>query len=298
MPIATQDPVVLNEWLACGWPDKIAIGQSYTTCLLGQTIEISRLGQTQFSAHTLDEAGHPERTLPIKLQFCNLFTTLGDPAACRPLPIIEAFDDPRRRIVSCGGIGAYANAYRVIENFLDMAHFSFIHPDILGTREHTDVAPYHTELRHDVDEIWVTNCQFFQPTASLAAAEAGGQLSHYTYRIMSPFSVMFYKGNTADDPNPDVICLFVQPVTQTQSIAYVPMALIDPGNDYTRLMAFQQHIFLQDRIILENQRPLLMPLNPRAEMPARADAASAAYRRWLKGKKVRYGIYEAQDGKA
>ena len=48
-------------------------------------------------------------------------------------------------------------------------------------------------------------------------------------------------------------------------------------------------IFLQDRIILENQRPVLLPLEPRSEIPTRADATSIAYRRWLKEKGVTYG---------
>ena len=54
-------------------------------------------------------------------------------------------------------------------------------------------------------------------------------------------------------------------------------------------MRFQQLIFLQDRIILENQRPVLLPLEPRAEIPTRADGSSVAYRRWLKEKGVVYG---------
>ena len=54
-------------------------------------------------------------------------------------------------------------------------------------------------------------------------------------------------------------------------------------------MHFQQLIFLQDRIILENQRPVLLPMEARAEIPTRADATSIAYRRWLKEKGITYG---------
>ncbi len=50
------------------------------------------------------------------------------------------------------------------------------------------------------------------------------------------------------------------------------MFLIDDVSTVTELVAFQQVIFLQDRIILENQRPVLLPLEPRAEIPTRADA--------------------------
>jgi phenylpropionate dioxygenase-like ring-hydroxylating dioxygenase large terminal subunit len=46
---------------------------------------------------------------------------------------------------------------------------------------------------------------------------------------------------------------------------------------------------LQDRIILENQRPSLLPMGARAEIPTRADASSIAYRRWLKEKGITHG---------
>jgi phenylpropionate dioxygenase-like ring-hydroxylating dioxygenase large terminal subunit len=71
------------------------------------------------------------------------------------------------------------------------------------------------------------------------------------------------------------------------------MFLIDETSKPADLIHFQQIIFLQDRIILENQRPLLLPLEPRAEIPTRADASSIAYRRWLKEKGIVYGTTAA-----
>jgi phenylpropionate dioxygenase-like ring-hydroxylating dioxygenase large terminal subunit len=53
--------------------------------------------------------------------------------------------------------------------------------------------------------------------------------------------------------------------------------------------AFQLTIFGQDKPIIENQTPKRLPLHPRAEMPVRSDAASLAYRRWLREKNVTYG---------
>jgi len=44
------------------------------------------------------------------------------------------------------------------------------HTDILGAEPHTEVLQYTTEIRRDVDEVWATNCQFFQPQAALSAA--------------------------------------------------------------------------------------------------------------------------------
>ncbi len=45
-------------------------------------------------------------------------------------------------------------------------------------------------------------------------------------------------------------------------------------------------------MIVENQRPLLLPLEPRSEIPTRADLSSVVYRRWLKEKGLRYGTAE------
>jgi phenylpropionate dioxygenase-like ring-hydroxylating dioxygenase large terminal subunit len=70
------------------------------------------------------------------------------------------------------------------------------------------------------------------------------------------------------------------------------MFLLDEGTPHATLIQFQQLIFLQDRIILENQRPRLLPLEPRAEIPTRADISSVAYRRWLKEKGLTYGTAE------
>jgi phenylpropionate dioxygenase-like ring-hydroxylating dioxygenase large terminal subunit len=70
------------------------------------------------------------------------------------------------------------------------------------------------------------------------------------------------------------------------------MFLIDDVTPHSTLVQFQQLIFLQDRIILENQRPKLLPLAPRAEIPTRADMSSVAYRRWIKEKGLTYGTLE------
>ena len=51
-----------------------------------------------------------------------------------------------------------------------MAHFPFVHTDILGAEPHTEVRHYTTEIRRDVDEVWATNCEFFQPQAALSAS--------------------------------------------------------------------------------------------------------------------------------
>jgi phenylpropionate dioxygenase-like ring-hydroxylating dioxygenase large terminal subunit len=162
-----------------------------------------------------------------------------------------------------------------------------VHTDILGSEPHTEVLHYNAEIRRDVDEVWATNCQFFQPQAALSATD--GIMTQYIYRVMTPFTTLLYKTCPNSANRWDVICLFVQPLDPDRCRAHPVMYLIDDVSTTSALVQFQQLIFLQDRIILENQRPVLLPLEPRAEIPTRADATSIAYRRWLKEKGVTYG---------
>lgn len=284
----TNDQVVLKEWVACGWPEKVAVGESYRTVIFGQEIEVVRRAADDFEIFECRADGSQDRKLPVQTSYCCIFTTLGDPK--RPLPEIQEFEEQDRRIASCGSIGIRTSPYRIIENFIDLAHFSFIHIGTLGAADRTEVLSYKTEHRKDVDEIWATDCQFFQPAA--ARGTTGGQMTYYTYRVMSPFSVMFYKNNYADPTRNDVICLFVQPVNETECLAYMPLALLDANSTMSSIIDFQQSIFMQDRIILQNQRPALLPLDPMRELPTRTDATSIAYRRWLKDMNLHFGIYE------
>ena len=90
-----------------------------------------------------------------------------------------------------------------------------------------------------------------------------------TYRVPTPFVVMLYRVCPTAPERLDAIALFIQPMEEDLCRAQPVMYLVDAISDHTSLLNFEQVIFLQDRIILENQRPLLLPLEPRSETPTR-----------------------------
>lgn len=270
----------LDQWYCIEALHEIAIG-SAPNRLLGVNLVVAR--EPDGSVRVMAE-GRAD-ALPTRERYGYLWTTLGTPAA-DVLPIPEA-DEADRRVIVCGAISVKTSGLRIVENFLDMAHFPFVHTDILGAEPHTEVLHYTTEIRRDVDEVWATNCQFFQPQAALSAT--GGIMTQYMYRVANPFATILYKTCPNAANRWDVICLFVQPLDPDRCRAHPVMFLIDDVSSLTELVHFQQLIFLQDRIILENQRPALLPLEPRMEIPTRADASSIAYRRWLKEKGITYG---------
>lgn len=274
------EPAALDQWYVIDNLDAVTAAPR-RTALLGVPITARR----EPSGAILVTAEDRSEPLPVRERYDCLWTTLGAPA--REVPPIPEAEEADRRHVICGTVAVRASGLRIVENFLDMAHFPFVHTDILGAEPHTEVSHYTTEIRRDVDEVWATNCQFFQPQAAVSAT--GGIMTQYQYRVASPFVTVLYKTcpNTAD--RWDVIALFVQPLEPGRCRAHPVMFLIDDVSALGTLVQFQQLIFLQDRIILENQRPVLLPLEPRAEIPTRADGSSVAYRRWLKEKGLVYG---------
>jgi phenylpropionate dioxygenase-like ring-hydroxylating dioxygenase large terminal subunit len=259
--------------------------------LLGRELMLSRDCNNAIKVVTVAAAGAAGQELPICERYGYVWTTLGQPA--RAVVDIPEADEGDRQHVPCGPVAVNASGLRIVENFLDMAHFPFVHTDILGAEPHTEVRPYTTEIRREVDEVWATNCEFFQPQAAMSAT--GGIMTQYIYRVASPFVTLLYKTCPLAADRWDVICLFVQPLEEDRCRVHPVMFIIDAQTSLADLIRFQQLIFLQDRIILENQRPRLLPLEPRAEIPTRADIASVVYRRWLKEKGLTYGTAERRN---
>jgi phenylpropionate dioxygenase-like ring-hydroxylating dioxygenase large terminal subunit len=275
----TTDRAALDQWYTLGALRDFAQGSSRRR-LLGQDLVIVR----QSEAFAVSGAS----SVAYRVAYGHLWVTLGAPEhRLFDLPEIR---EPDRRAVYCGAVSVRASGLRLVENFLDLAHFPYVHTDVLGIEAHPEVTKYEVEQRRDVDELWATKCEFFQPKA--AASSEGGQISQYMYRVVSPFNVMLYKTPPSAPNRWDVIALFVQPVEPDLSIAHPYMLVLDETSTDAELIGFQQMIFLQDKIVLENQRPKLLPLQPGRETPTRADLSSVLYRRWLKEKGLSYGVEE------
>ncbi len=249
------------------------------TQLLGRKIS---LGGTSGNFWVRDSEG---RDLPVIEKYGHLWTSPGKPN--RDLFDIPEADDVGRRLVDVGSVRVKCSPLRAVENFLDIAHFPFVHTDILGAEPHTEVERYDVKIHEDVDEIWATKVKFFQPQAAKSAG--GGIITDYKYRVAAPTCAVLYKTSPPRPGEWDVITLFVQPLTEELCEVWPWMALYDDDAEMADLVSFQQMIFMQDRSILENQIPRKLPLDPGLEAPTQADLTSVAYRRWLKKIGYSYG---------
>ena len=275
------DPVILNQWHPVADLDEICRGPLHTL-LLGTPLVC-----------WIDDSGTaraetpPHRELEVRTDYGFLWTTLGEPHG-------GVFDVPEtrendRRTFNAVTVGIEVSAPRAVENFLDMAHFPYVHTGMLGEEPHTEVAEYRVTERNG--ELWAVDCAFYQPRAAAASEQA--VLADYIYRVPHPYAAMLYKSSPADPDRMDAIGILIHPLTAVRIRAHLFISVLDDVSTDSEIRRFQQWIIAQDKPILENQYPKLLPLDPRAETPIRADRSAIAYRRWLSRLGVTYGVIPA-----
>nr|AFD03118.1 methylxanthine N7-demethylase [Pseudomonas putida] len=279
----STDQVIFNDWHPVAALEDVSLDKRYRCRLLGRTVSYVKTSDA-VNAHW-EESADGIKTIRAKEIYGLLWLSFAD----KPSEMfdIAEFKEPDRRIVSAGSVRVNVSGLRAIENFLDMAHFPFVHTDILGAEPLTEVGPYNVNYVETVDEIFATECKFPQPKGSATAVEPIDM--QYIYRITRPYSAILYKTCPPEPHRWDALGLFIQPVDEDWCIAHTIMCYVDDVNSDQQLRHFQQTIFGQDLMILINQVPKRLPLAASRESPVRADVLATAYRRWLREKGVQYG---------
>ena len=205
------------------------------------------------------------------------------------VPAFEAEADTHLRKVLCGPYDVATSAPRIVENFLDMAHFGFVHEGWLGARSAAAIDDYRVE--RTPHGLRATGCKAWQPQSSLQAT--GPAQVEYTYEVTAPYAAVLTKvpdAAAAVDGYRESIALFICPVEHEMSRVWFRLAVADAVSPEDTLRAFQHTIFTQDQPVLESQWPRRLPLDLRAELHTAADRASSAYRRFLAETGITFGV--------
>jgi phenylpropionate dioxygenase-like ring-hydroxylating dioxygenase large terminal subunit len=209
-------------------------------------------------------------------------------ASAETIPVIE--DVPARQVI-CGPFDVATSAPRAVENFLDTAHFGFVHEGWLGDRGHTEV-PHYDVVPGPGDAPSVPHYRAWQPKSG--ASVDGGAWVDYRYEVLGPYSAVLIKQADLSDqaraaPR-EAYALWVCPVSPEQSRVWFTQFTSDTATPDATLRAFQTTIFMHDRPVLESQQPRRLPLEPGAELHCAADRLSVAYRRYLRKRGVTFGV--------
>lgn len=209
-----------------------------------------------------------------------VWVCLGTPA--QEIPKFPEWDDASYRKVFSGPYLFRAHGPRVIENFLDVGHFPFVHAGFLGDVGHPEIGDY--EVETTADGITAKDIAVWQPDPD-GTGRAAQVL--YTYRVLRPLTAYFVK--TQGQQRFSMIDI-VTPVEYGVSLAWAIMALNYAHDvDEKELREFQDVVSGQDIPVVESQRPEMLPLDLQTELHLRSDRTAIAYRQWLKRIGLKYG---------
>ena len=197
-----------------------------------------------------------------------------DGSAGTEIPPCPAFDDPEMKVLSGQPYTWPVSALRRVENFVDLAHFAFVHDGSLGRRDRPvpplpDIERAGSELRFAYDP----------PMPDELAEEA--MLAASAYRMPMPCTVdiefRYADGRRrrlwmTASPHDDGSCRTFWCIGRTDDLA---------GDDRAHL-AFQAQVIAEDEPVVCNHVPPELPLDPADELSVRTDKVSIEYRRWLR----------------
>ena len=232
---------------------------------------------------------HPDQPPPARAQttvyavqekYDLIWVSLGKPL--HDVPDFVEWHDPSYRKVIAGPYLFRAHGPRVIENFLDVAHFPFVHAGYLGDPAHTEIGDYEIEV--SANGIVAKDIPAWQPDPDGTGRPAK---VHYTFGVPRPLVSYFRK---IHGQNCFSIFAAVTPSAERESYAWLILALnYAKETPAEELLRFQDVVSRQDIPIVESQRPELLPLDLQAELHLRSDRTAIAYRQWLKSLGLRHG---------
>ena len=145
--------------------------------------------------------------------------------------MFSEWEDACFRKVLTGPYLFKAQGPRIIENFLDVGHFPFVHAGFLGDPGHTEVGDYEVETTSD--GIVARDIGVWQPDP-----DGTGQAAEvkYNYRVLRPLTAYFQK--SYQDQKFSIFSA-VTPVDDRESLAWLILALnYAPQTSDEQLRAF------------------------------------------------------------
>jgi phenylpropionate dioxygenase-like ring-hydroxylating dioxygenase large terminal subunit len=221
-------------------------------------------------------------TFAVRERYGVVWMSMGD--ARNDVPEFGIAEEPCFRIALAGPYRFHAQGPRLIENLLDVAHLGIVHAGLLGDPQHSEVEDYEVTAGTETMGPEAKQIRIWQPDPDGTGASA---LVDYHYWVDGPLTAGFVKSSGGRRFG---ILAQVVPVDRDTCESRLLIAL-NYGENISdeELIRFQDLVTEQDRVVVESQRPELLPLDLQAELHLRSDRMAIAYRKWLRLIGLRYG---------
>lgn len=196
-----------------------------------------------------------------------------DASADTDIPACPAWDDATMKVVAGAPYSWPVSAPRRVENFVDLAHFAWVHDGSLGRRD-MPVPPLprmrraQGELRFDYDppEMETDEVALF---------------GYSRYRVPIPLTVSI-DFDLADGARRN-LWMTASPLDDGSCRTFWFVSRDDHHDeDDAPHMDFQALVLREDESLVTNQDPPELCLDPTFELSVRTDRVSIEYRRWLR----------------
>jgi phenylpropionate dioxygenase-like ring-hydroxylating dioxygenase large terminal subunit len=317
------DPRLAGEWFAVAWSREVLPGKLLPRKLMGRDIVLWRSAQgihcwrdlcihrgaqlsmgkvcndrlvCPYHAWEYGASGqcvhipsHPDQPPPAKARaqtfharerYGIVWACFGEPLG--GLPRFASGDDPAFRLMLAGPYFFRAQGPRVVENFLDVAHLGFVHAGLLGDPQHGSIEDYQVEMGPNGPE--AHEIRIWQPDPD---GTGKGALVTYHYWVNGPLTVGLEK---VYGDQRFALLMQVAPLDADTCESRLVIAM-DSAHDMPEhhFVGFQDLVSAQDKVVVESQRPELLPLDLQAELHLRSDRMAIAYRKWLREIGLSYG---------
>jgi len=211
-----------------------------------------------------------------------VWVSLGDPI--RPIPEFQICEEHGFRTILAGPYQFKAQGTRVIENLLDVAHLGFVHAGLLGDPHRGEIQDYEVIPGSEDRGPEAKQIRIWQPDPD---GTGNAAWVDYQYWVHSPLTAGLIK---SDESRRFALLAQVTPIDEATCESRLIMTL-NYGSEASdeEFLRFQDHVTEQDRVVVESQRPEMLPLDLQEELHLRSDRMAIAYRKWLRTRGLRYG---------
>lgn len=208
-------------------------------------------------------------------------------------PITDLFDDPD--VEDAAYVGAWLPPSRtnvcagvVADNFLDVAHFPFVHAGTFGAGEAKEVEPYDViDEPHGCRSVQVQWFENPEDPGVHAGIRPARQQRRATYVYRAPFQLLL-RLEELDTGAVKTILFFAQPEDLYSTRIYTKMLLhgiggaTEPGPETVATeVAFEEAVLAEDLALQRQMTITGLPLDMREELHVRADRLGVRLRRVL-----------------
>jgi phenylpropionate dioxygenase-like ring-hydroxylating dioxygenase large terminal subunit len=244
----------------------------------GRCVEIPALG----AGSVLPPAARLTPAAAVAEAHGMVFVAPEEPVA--PLGTLPEAADPSFMVGELPTLRARASAGLLADNFLDVAHFPFVHAATFGSDEAAEV-PAYVVARDDWSFTMSYEHQFAhrEDPGVASGLRPLVQTRRLTYQLCAPFHLRL-RIDFVDSGGSNVIGFFIQPETEETCRLFTTLWRDDLGGDERRMtdaVDFEVAVLREDLRIQEAYHELVLPLDPKDEVHTRADRTTLELRRVL-----------------